>query len=312
MKKLICVLLALVLAVLSLSGCARRNRYNNSSVDSEPISSAAVSQAGMEQARDLLLCVDLDNDALEIAFLARLEEWGCVNDSNIYYSESEWPQGGAGVVITDGTVALQGDVTVVYAGDGKPGSGISVASAASLNDLIDLALESAPELKTLGVLYPADSETAAAQVQAAESYCREKEITLEQVTVNSTEEISQSAGELCARVDALLTPRDALLFGSQGATVIGQAVSAGNIPWYTQDVSIVKYGAVASVGPDYEALGSAAADLCVELLLGRDAAQVSGRTVNEKKITVNQQVLATLNGIKLPDEVMEIADLIAE
>lgn len=310
MKRWICILLALMLAVSALTACSKKNEV--SSADGEQVSSGpAVQPAASLEAQ---LCIDLENTVMEAALMDRLEEWGSVDMDDILRSVETWPQGASGVVITDRVTSLQDSVSVIYVDMDVPQSGntTGVSSAVTLNDLIDLALESDPALKSVGVLYSADNEASAAQVQAAQSHCTEKGVTLEQVTVNSADEVAQSAAELSARADALLTPRDTKLFTGQAAAAIAQAAAAESIPWYAQDADMVQQGAVASVGPDYEAMGRAAADMCVELLLGQSVGQVSARRLEDKKFTVNQQTLNTLEGIKLSQEIMEVAELIGQ
>ena len=83
------------------------------------------------------------------------------------------------------------------------------------------------------------------------------------------------------------------------------------MPFYVGADSMVKDGAFATYGVDYEYLGQQTAKMIIEIINGADPATMPVRTMDEMAIYINSQTAADL-GIKIPASVLEKATDLAK
>ena len=74
---------------------------------------------------------------------------------------------------------------------------------------------------------------------------------------------------------------------------------------------MVKDGAFATYGVDYEYLGQETAKMIVEIINGADPAQMPVRTMDEMAIYINSQTAKDM-GIDIPEEILEQATDLAK
>lgn len=338
-KRILCVVLCLVLAACVPAGCSRKEEISpaSSQLVSEP-----VSQAPLETYRiGLLQYADQPSlNTVREAFMSRLEEWGYDETKvKIDYQNAggdaakaesackKFVEDGSDMIVAISTPAAQAAVKaaegtetkVLFAAVEDPekelpaGSGTAgTQSGSSVGAAIDLALQVDPGMDTLGLFYDPEDALSKTRVEKIRTRCEEAGIELLEATVSkgtSAEEASKAAASLCEKADCILTPMGVTVPGM--APALAKAARDAKKPWYAEEEAMVQSGALAAVSVDYTALGYQNADMAVQLMEGRDMAQVPTAVFEGVQTCINQTTLDIVKA-PFPEEILSSASFIAD
>ena len=154
-----------------------------------------------------------------------------------------------------------------------PGSNVTGTSdALNVEAVIDLMLAANPDMKKLGLLYDQGQDASKSAIASAEAYCQEKGIEVVEKTGTTNDEIALAADALIAAgVDAVFTPTDNTVMTAELA--IYEKFVDAKIPHYAGADSFALNGAFCGYGVNYLTLGTATADIVVDILVnGADPA----------------------------------------
>ena len=173
------------------------------------------------------------------------------------------------VTAADGT-----DIPIVYAAISDPqGAGLTgidtvtgVSDALNTPFILDMMLAADPEVKTVGLLYSNSEINSQAPIAEAKAYLDTKGIAYLEKTGNTAGEVISAASDLVGRVDAVFTPTDNAIMAAEAA--VAEILNEAGIPHYTGADSFVQYGAFATCGVNYTELGTKAADMAFDILMG--------------------------------------------
>lgn len=171
-----------------------------------------------------------------------------------------------------------------------PGSNITGTSdALNTEALIDLVLAADPDIKTLGLLYDQSQDSSHAAIASARAYCETKGISVVEKTGTTNDEISMAVDALIASgVEAVFTPTDNSVMTAELA-IYEKFIEAG-IPHYAGADSFALNGAFCGYGVNYVTLGTATADMIVEILVnGADPAAMAVAIMSNGIATVNSE-----------------------
>ncbi|EET62326.1 hypothetical protein BRYFOR_05359 [Marvinbryantia formatexigens DSM 14469] len=175
-----------------------------------------------------------------------------------------------------------------------PGANITGTSD-SLNTtaILDLMLVANPDIKSVGLLYSQSEDSSKQPIADAKAYLEEKGIEAVEKTGTNNTEVSQAADALVAAgVDAVFTPTDNTVMTAELA-IYEKFIDAG-IPHYAGADSFALNGAFCGYGVDYENLGTATADMVIEILKGADPAETPVLTFDNGIATVNTETAEAL------------------
>lgn len=175
-----------------------------------------------------------------------------------------------------------------------PGANITGTSD-SLNTaaILDLMFVAHPDIKSVGLLYSQSEDSSKQPIADAKAYLEEKGIEVVEKTGTNNTEVSQAADALIAAgVDAVFTPTDNTVMTAELA-IYEKFIDAG-IPHYAGADSFALNGAFCGYGVDYENLGTATADMVVEILKGADPAATPVLTFDNGIATVNTETAEAL------------------
>lgn len=175
-----------------------------------------------------------------------------------------------------------------------PGANITGTSD-SLNTaaILDLMFVANPDIKSVGLLYSQSEDSSKQPIADAKAYLEEKGIEVVEKTGTNNTEVSQAADALIAAgVDAVFTPTDNTVMTAELA-IYEKFIDAG-IPHYAGADSFALNGAFCGYGVDYENLGTATADMVVEILRGADPAATPVLTFDNGIATVNTETAEAL------------------
>lgn len=171
-----------------------------------------------------------------------------------------------------------------------PGSNVTGTSdALNVEAVIDLMLAANPDMKKLGLLYDQGQDSSKNAIASAEAYCQEKGIEVVEKTGTTNDEIALAADALIAAgVDAVFTPTDNTVMTAELA--IYEKFVDAKIPHYAGADSFALNGAFCGYGVNYLTLGTATADIVVDILVnGADPATTPVQIMSSGIAMVNTE-----------------------
>jgi putative ABC transport system substrate-binding protein len=171
-----------------------------------------------------------------------------------------------------------------------PGSNITGTSDALNTDAVmDLIFAADPDIQKVGLLYNKSEDSSKAPIEAAKAYCEAKGVEVIEKTGTTNDEISLAADALIAGgAEAVFTPTDNTVMTAELA-IYEKFIDAG-IPHYTGADSFALNGAFLGFGVNYVDLGTATADIVVDILVnGADPASTPVVTLDNGIATVNTE-----------------------
>ena len=298
MKKMICIILALVMA-LSLTACGGAE---------DPQSPKTMKIAIVQQ---------LDHSSLDEIRMAIEAEFAATNyDVKVYNGQNdasvmnqigtEIMSEGFDMIIPIATTAAQimvtaadGQIPVVYAAVSDPeGNGLTgfdnvTGTSDALNTpfILDMMFEANPGIQTVGLLYSNSEPNSEKPIAEAKAYLEAKGIAYIEKTGNTPGEVIEAASALVGRCDAVFTPTDNAVMAAEAS--VAEILNEAGIPHYAGADSFVTAGAFATCGVNYTELGTYTAKMALDILAGN--AVPAFHVMDGGIITVNTETAAVLN-----------------
>jgi len=176
-----------------------------------------------------------------------------------------------------------------------PGSNITGTSdALDTTAIFELMFAANPDIDYVGLLYDKGQDSSTQAIADAKAYLDAKGIAYIEKTGTNNEEVSLAADALVAeQVDAIFTPSDNTVMTAELA--IYEKFTEAGIPHYAGADSFALNGAFCGYGVDYVELGTATADMVVDILVnGADPATTAVQTMHSGIATVNTEVAQAL------------------
>lgn len=183
----------------------------------------------------------------------------------------------------------------LVASNDAPGANITGTSdAIDTPAIMNLIVTANPQAKKIGLLYDKSQPSSTASIADAISYCEANGLAYVEKTGTTTAEVSAAADALVAEgVDAVFTPQDNTIMTAELA--IFEKFTDAGIPHYTGADSFALNGAFLGYGVNYTNLGTATADMAVDILVnGAKPGETAVQTLSDGIITVNTETAAAL------------------
>ena len=292
LKKLLALTAAAALT-LSLAACSGGSGDTGTAAPPDPADTTAPAGSGDGETYTIAVVKQMDHaslDEIANAVTARLDEIAAENGITINYKvysgqgdQTVLTQIGAqamsdhvDAIIPIATLAAQvmtvaaadTQTPVVFAAISDPEAaelvGIDYVTGTSdaLNTefILDMMLAQNPDLGKVGLLYSLSEANSVTPIAEAKAYLEGKNISYEEATANTNDEVISAARSLTAQgVDAIFTPTDNVIMSAELA--IYEDLIAAGIPHYTGADSFVRNGAFITCGVNYTDLGHDTADL---------------------------------------------------
>ena len=279
MKKLICAILSIVM-ILSLTACGSSESKNASE-----FKVAIVQQLDHSSLDEIRVAIEAQLNALAepTNYTVTIKSYNGQNDASMLNQiGTEVVADGYDMIIPIATTAAQcmvtaadgTDIPIIYAAISDPESaglvGIptvtGVSDALNTEFIMKMMFEADPSIQTVGLLYSNSEINSEAPIRDAKAYLDAKGIAYVEKTGNTANEVIAAASDLVGRVDAVFTPTDNVIMASE--TAVAEILNEAGIPHYTGADSFVLSGAFATCGVNYTELGTKAADMAFDILLG--------------------------------------------
>ncbi len=181
-----------------------------------------------------------------------------------------------------------------------------VMDAPPIKAQIDFIKTLFPKAKTIGVIYNPGDHGSVSSLETIKAEAKAQNLTVIESTPVKSSDIQTAVLQLVGKVDALYIPLDNMLVSAM-KTVSSLALKH-NLPLFSADSGSVEAGALACIGYSYVQTGHKTGDMVVEILNGKDPAEIAVASPDTIDIFINQHALEKLN-ITLPDAVISKAHL---
>lgn len=171
----------------------------------------------------------------------------------------------------------------------EPGSNVTGTSdGLNTEAVMSLIMAANPDIKKLGLLYSKSESASEKPVAEAMAICEENGIECVEKTGNTADEVIQAAQALIGEgVEAIFTPTDNTVMTAE--LNIYEDFLDAKIPHYCGADSFALNGAFCGYGVNYANLGTATADMVVDILTGADPAKTAVQMLDNGIATVNTE-----------------------
>jgi len=175
-----------------------------------------------------------------------------------------------------------------------------VSNSIPIEDIFKLAATLTPKAKVFGFVYNSSEINSTSGITRAKAYCDKNGIKYKEATITGTADLQQAASSLVGQVDAFFTPNDNTVASAMATYV--QVATDAKLPIYAGADSMVKDGALATVGIDYTKLGKQTAAMIIRIVNGQTIKENHVEQVAEYANMINSNTANKL-GITLTDEI---------
>ncbi|MBY2475404.1 ABC transporter substrate-binding protein [Clostridioides difficile] len=177
----------------------------------------------------------------------------------------------------------------------KPGKNISGTSNFTPIEKSMEALDVlVPKAKTIGVIYNTSEVNSKVQVDNLKKYADKKGLKIVEKGISSSSEINQAASSLMGNVDVIYAPTDNLLASSM--PIVSQLATKNKVPIIAAEEGMVKGGALACQGINYEKLGYKTGEMAVKVLKGESkVSDMPITSLDETNLIINEDTLKALS-----------------
>lgn len=167
------------------------------------------------------------------------------------------------------------------------------SDAIPVDKIFALAKELTPNVKSFGIVYNMGEPNSVVVVEQAKKYLAENGITLEESPITASGEVQMAAKNLSGKCDAIFVPIDNMV--ANAMPVLAQEAIAEGKPVYAAADSLVRDGALASVGVNYTNLGKKTADMLIKVLQGTAIKDIPVEILSDNAVVVNEDTAKALN-----------------
>lgn len=314
MKKVVAMVLAAILMVTMMAGCAPKAEGKIRIGLVQP-----VEHTSLNHIRETIVA-ELDalglSDKIEIIY-----KNGQGDGGNIQTIVTQFVGDKVDYIVPLGTGATQlaaaatTEIPIVFAAvsypvsaglvasmDAAEGNITGVADPVPVDQIFALAQTLTPQAKTFGLVYNNSEDNSIENITAAKAYCDANGLVYVEATIANSGELLQAVQSMDGRADALFSPNDNTVAAAM-ATLAAQGIEMG-LPVYVGADSMVQDGGLATVGIDYTQLGKQVAGILKRLIEGQSVAQNPIETVSEYAKVVNTTTAEAI-GVQLPQDVLD-------
>lgn len=164
-----------------------------------------------------------------------------------------------------------------------------------------------PNSKKVGILYNTSEKNSEIQVENAKKAAPDFGLEILTAGITNTNEINQSLDSLLSKVDVIYVPTDNMVVAA--IPLITSQAFKKNIAVIGSERGQVEGGALATNGIDYYKLGFQTGLMAVDVLNGKSTKDIPITTLQEMQMVVNSDAAKKLN-ITIPKEISSNAELI--
>lgn len=163
--------------------------------------------------------------------------------------------------------------------------------ATDVEGQVEMLLKVVPDAQTVGIFYNSSEVNSEVQANQAKEALEAAGKTVVIKTVTSTNDVQQVMTSLAGQVDAIYLPTDNTVAST--AATIGEILTEKKVPSIGSDEAYLE-AVLFTYGVDYHAIGVQAGELAVEVLKGKDPADLAVEKPETAAIAVNEEMAKAL------------------
>ncbi len=192
----------------------------------------------------------------------------------------------------------------------NPGKNVTGTSdAVSAEEIMKLALQLTPNIKTIGALYNASETNSVSVINDLKAFAAKKGLTVIEATATSTADVQQAVTSLVGKVDAIFTPIDNTVAAAM--PIVAEVTTKNKIPYYVGADTMVTDGGFATYGINYDILGRETASMVAKVLKGAKPGDIPVKLMTDMNIYINVATAKAI-GIEIPAEIKAKATLLGK
>lgn len=330
MKKILCLLMAILTCAVVFAGCAGGSGSGSNTSSGKESSNTDKVKIGI-----IKIVEHTSLNTIEESIIAGLKDQGYVdgenaeitalsaqNDpSNVPAMMDKFVADGTDIVIAITTpvacAALKyaDQIPVLFSAVSSPvEAGLTTSldkpdknvtgtcDAVPVDKIFDMALELTPDIKTVGLIYNSAEDSSVANIESAKKYCDKIGLKYVEANVENSSAIQQAAESLVTKCDAVFSPTDNTV--AEGMAVLSQVCNDAKIPCYVGADSMVKDGGFATIGIKYEDLGIETANMAVKVLNGTKVSDIPVLVFDDLSTYVNTTTAEKI-GVTIPQSLLD-------
>lgn len=202
--------------------------------------------------------------------------------------------------VTDGV-----DAGLVESNEAPGGNITGTSDMVPIEEQVALLLSIVPDAETIGIVYNAGESNSEIQANLAIEALEAQGVTVEALTVSTTNDVQQVLTSLAQDVDGLYIPTDNTLAST--AATVGQIAIENQLPVVAGSAEQVEAGGLATYGINYEMLGRQTAKMALQIIEeGKSPAEMPVETSDSLELVVNEEMAEALGidpaSIQIPTE----------
>lgn len=338
MKKVLALLLAMTMVIMSLAGCGSKDSSKQGSEVTGTPSEAAqtTTAAGSTEKIKIGIIQHVDHPSLNLihdTIVSELDALGLSDKVEIEFQNANGDVSALPTImqnmISDGVkilvpiatptaqaaMAATTSIPIIFSAVSDPvaaglvtsfdqttGNITGVSNYIPIEDIFSLALQLTPNVKTFGFVYNTSEVNSVSGIERAKKYCDDNGIAYKEATITGTADLQQAASSLVGEVDAFFTPNDNTVASAMPTYL--QVATDAKLPIYVGADSMVKDGGLATVGIDYTVLGKQTAAMIARIVNGESIADNPVEQISEYAKMINMDTANQL-GITISDSLKD-------
>lgn len=190
----------------------------------------------------------------------------------------------------------------------KPGTNVTGTTDMNpVKEQLQLLQKLVPEVKNVGIIFNTSEQNSQIQVEIARQAAPELGLELVEAVATNSSEVMQAAQSLVGKVDAIYVPTDNTVVSACESVI--KVSEDEKIPVVSGESSVVKKGGLATVGIDYYKLGRQTGEMALEVIAGKDPAEMPIQKQKEMSVVINKKAAEFL-GIEIPEDILKDAEIV--
>lgn len=168
-----------------------------------------------------------------------------------------------------------------------------------VSSIMELALKTYPETKTIGYLYNSGEPNSVANLKKLEKFAKENNLTVEKAAVTNAADIQTGLSALLEKSDIIFSPTDNTVASAMAQ--VSEMCKNAKIPMFTGADSMVMDGGFATYGINYEKLGQESAKMAIDVANGKAIEDIPVKIFKDDlNVYINKTTAETIgfNGIE--------------
>lgn len=156
--------------------------------------------------------------------------------------------------------------------DKTDGNITGTSNEIQVDQILDIGLQVAPNVKKIGVLYNSGEVNSMSAIEKVKQYAKTHNLEVIESTVTGTADVQSATQYLIDNADAIFIPNDNTIINAMD--VVTPLTRNAKIPTFCGVDTFVKAGGLLNVGIDYNEIGKETANMAIQVINGTPVSDI--------------------------------------